>query len=567
VASTAAAAGPDRTLYLDAQKAQTQLEKSRQRQALQAEWEKVVLAYRRVVARYPRSPYCDNALLAVGNLYRQMAGRFGASRYDDAVKAYRMVVSEYPSSSLGESALHSAFEIIWKGGGPKQVREAGRRYLRTYPSGKHAKQVQEQMRNGGNGRNGLPATPRPGLAQVFNLRSWTGETSTRVVLDLDRQVKLKYSRIGNPDRLWIDLIGSRLHPNLTDRSFPVGDGLLEKVRIGPNREGVVRMVLDLRSVSEHNMFYLQDPPRLVVDVHANATRGKAVASTRKPATRPASRRTTSSPTRAPTRPAPKPPELNRAGDRSLARQLGLGARRIVIDPGHGGHDPGSIGRGGLQEKDLVLDVSMRLAKLVRRELGADVIMTRSTDKYLPLEERTAIANSKGADLFLSIHANSSRSRKARGVETYYLNFATDPHAEAVAARENAISQATLTDLQSLVKAITLNSKIDESRDFATSVHEAVVTTMKPTRNRGVRTAPFYVLIGASMPSILAEIAFLSHPAEEKLLRSSDYRQRLAQALLEGVRRYLEALSPTQTQRLTAQAEVTTVVSPKGGTRR
>jgi N-acetylmuramoyl-L-alanine amidase len=251
--------------------------------------------------------------------------------------------------------------------------------------------------------------------------------------------------------------------------------------------------------------------------------------------------------------APEPPEANRAGTYSLARQLGLGARRIVIDAGHGGHDPGTIGRAGLQEKDLVLDVAVRLERMVRSELGTDVVMTRSTDVFVPLEERTAIANSKGADLFLSIHANASRNPRARGIETYFLNFAQDPHAEAVAARENAISPATLKDLQGLVKAITLNSKIDESRDFATSVQEAMVSHQRshhPVEDRGVHTAPFYVLIGANMPSVLAEVAFVSNPEDEKKLKSSEFREVIARSLLRGVRDYLEALNRTQSRQLT-----------------
>jgi N-acetylmuramoyl-L-alanine amidase len=245
--------------------------------------------------------------------------------------------------------------------------------------------------------------------------------------------------------------------------------------------------------------------------------------------------------------------VNRAGSYSLARQLGLGARRIVIDAGHGGHDPGTIGRAGLQEKDLVLDVAQRLDKLVRAELGTEVVMTRSTDVFVPLEERTAIANSKGADLFLSIHANASRNPKASGIETYFLNFAQDPHAEAVAARENAISPATLKDLQGLVKAITLNSKIDESRDFATSVQEAMVEQQRghhDVEDRGVHTAPFYVLIGANMPSVLAEIAFVSNPEDEKKLKSAELRDVIAKSLLRGVRNYLEALNRTQSRQLT-----------------
>jgi N-acetylmuramoyl-L-alanine amidase len=253
--------------------------------------------------------------------------------------------------------------------------------------------------------------------------------------------------------------------------------------------------------------------------------------------------------------APSPPQPNRNGSLSIARQLGLGARRIVVDAGHGGHDPGTIGRAGLQEKDLVLDVAQRLAPLIRSELKAEVVMTRDSDVFIPLEERTAIANSKGADLFLSIHANSSRNTRARGIETYFLNFAKDPHAEEVAARENAISAATLKDLQGLVKAIALNSKIDESRDFAAMVQEAMVGNLRRHNagalNRGVHAAPFYVLIGANMPSILAEIAFVSHPDEERLLKTQEYRERVAQSLLEGVRGYLLALNQTQTRQLTS----------------
>jgi N-acetylmuramoyl-L-alanine amidase len=259
---------------------------------------------------------------------------------------------------------------------------------------------------------------------------------------------------------------------------------------------------------------------------------------------------------------PLPAQANRAGSYSLARQLGLSARTIVIDAGHGGHDPGTIGPRGLQEKEVVLDVALRLARLVRARLGAEVILTRSADEFVPLEERTAIANSRGADLFLSIHANASRSPRPRGVETYFLSFAADPHAEAVAARENAISAATMKDLQNLVKAIALNSKLDESRDFASSVQEAMVANIKPhypsLQDRGVRTAPFYVLIGANMPSILAEIAFVSHPEEEKMLGRTEHRERVAWSLCEGVRAYLETLNRTQMRQLTGASGGPTV---------
>jgi N-acetylmuramoyl-L-alanine amidase len=640
-------AKPDRALYLDAQAEMQALKGSPARLAKRAEWEKVALKFQRVVARYPQSAYCDDALLTQGDVYRNMAARFKSERYEEqAVETYRFLVKEYPSSRHAEAALYAVFELAAESGDRKRLAEAGREYLAAFPRSARAKAVKAQVRQRVPVQEAaLPQPPPPGLTQVFNLRFWSGESSTRVVIDVEKPVPIKHDRIRNPDRLWIDLEGARLHPNLTDRSFPVGDGLLEQVRIGQNRDRVVRIVLDFKAVKDHQVFYLENPTRLVVDVNAPArprmasadppaVTGSATAAAATPmttpsappgstlpssspwtvvaapptTTRPASppppdvdrlpsrrlpalatpdmqnadastrtgtrnapvelegpERSSPPPTQVarndkpaartttrvePTSPtAPTPPVANRAGSYSLARQLGLSARRIVIDAGHGGHDPGAIGPGGYQEKDLVLDVALRLEKLLRAELGADVVMTRATDVFIPLEERTAIANAKGADLFLSIHANSSRSRTARGIETYFLNFAKNAHAEEVAARENSISSATLKDLQNLVKAITLNSKIDESRDFAANIQEAMIDSLRPhypdVQDRGVHQAPFYVLIGASMPSVLAEIAFVSNPQEERVLRTAEHRQNIAHSLAEGVRTYLTALNRNQ----------------------
>ncbi len=704
----AASGRPDRTLFQEAERAERALRTSTRLQGRRAEWERVIFQYRRLVARYPQSPYCDNALLAIGDLYRGLAARLGQARYkNDALDAYETLTEEYPSSSLGEQALYNAVQITREQGDRRRLTEAAKEYLGAFPDSPRASDVKALVRRSAPERAAsLPTPPPPGLARVFNLRFWSGESSTRVVVDLEREVPMRFDRIAAPERLWIDLKGTRLHPNLKDRAFPVGDGLLEQVRIGQNQDDVVRIVLDVKTVKAHNVFYLQDPPRLVIDVQGTGARGALVAQAAPPVASPspalpsptpspmptplarvsatpappprvepspAVATTTSEPPIAPVAPRPSPtptaearrpvepnppgerdpeptllptrrvagaaprgqpaapeasasphrranvdvdlrgaapnpsarpttprptplpsavptpapptprsatrdegdppaavptplpgaPRPNRSGGMSLARQLGLGARRIVVDAGHGGHDPGTIGRNGLQEKDLVLDVALRLTARLREDLGAEVVMTRATDVFIPLEERTAIANSKGADLFLSIHANSSRNAQARGIETYFLNFAKNPHAEAVAARENAISAATLKDLQGLVKAITLNSKIDESRDFAASVQEALVGHLREhyggdVVDRGVHTAPFYVLIGANMPSILAEIAFVSHPEEERRLRTPEYRERIANSLFHGVRRYLEELNRSQPRQLTRAEKRTEV---------
>jgi N-acetylmuramoyl-L-alanine amidase len=246
----------------------------------------------------------------------------------------------------------------------------------------------------------------------------------------------------------------------------------------------------------------------------------------------------------PATPPPAAPSTNLRGGFSLARQLGLGISRIVIDPGHGGHDPGASGR-GVTEAELVLDVALKLEQRLLKIPGIEVVLTRRTNVFVPLEERTAIANRAEADLFLSIHANASRNERARGVETYFLNFASSSEAAAVAARENSASGGNMNNLPDIVKAIALNNKVDESRDFATYVQRAMTDKLRShnrdLRDLGVKQAPFVVLIGASMPSVLAEISFVTNRNEAQLLRSSAYRQRIADALLDGVTKYQRAL--------------------------
>lgn len=244
-------------------------------------------------------------------------------------------------------------------------------------------------------------------------------------------------------------------------------------------------------------------------------------------------------------PAPIPPPT-RDGQRSLTRALGLKISRIVIDPGHGGHDTGTIGPTGFMEKDLCLDVAVRLGKIMQQRLpGAEVVYTREDDTYVPLEERTNMANESKADLFLSIHANSSRDHNTRGIETYYLNLKGTPEAMEVAARENATAQGGVHDLQDLVEKIARNEKLGESREFATEIQDSLskrVLRSNKARNRGVRKAPFVVLIGANMPSVLAEISFLSNPSDEQLLKKPEYRQRVAEGLYQGVAKYLGSLN-------------------------
>lgn len=247
-----------------------------------------------------------------------------------------------------------------------------------------------------------------------------------------------------------------------------------------------------------------------------------------------------------TLPATHAAQPNALGERSLIRALGLKIGKIVVDAGHGGHDTGTIGSNGLREKDLVLDVALRLGRLLQNKLGADVVYTRDDDTFIPLETRTAIANQNQADLFISIHANSSPDPEARGIETYYLNFTSSPDALEVAARENAVSEKSIHELQDLVKKIALKEKIEESREFAADVDKSLraglMSRSPGLKDRGVKKAPFIVLIGANMPSILAEISFVSNPTDERRLKTPEYRQRIAESLYRGVAKYVSGLS-------------------------
>jgi N-acetylmuramoyl-L-alanine amidase len=309
-----------------------------------------------------------------------------------------------------------------------------------------------------------------------------------------------------------------------------------------------RVILDLNARAPHTVYALYNPYRVVIDFARESTKETKVASTTTKAAQTDTKSAAGSKSPAEAR-AVKPPSVNGRGGFSLSRQLGLRVARIVIDPGHGGYDPGAM-NDGVSEADVVLDVAMRLERMLAQQPGAEVVLTRRANVYVPLEERTAMANRADADLFLSIHANASEDDRARGIETYFLNFAPNPAAEAIAARENAASARTMRQLPDIVKAIALNNKIDESRDFASFVQSAMMERLKRgnanAKDLGVKQAPFMVLIGATMPSILAEISFLTNPQEAVLLRGTTYRQQIAEALFNGIMRYQRSLKTDAT---------------------
>jgi N-acetylmuramoyl-L-alanine amidase len=355
--------------------------------------------------------------------------------------------------------------------------------------------------------------------------------------------------------MFLDFKGARPADGLLGSKQYPGD-VVPEIRLGRHKDETTRVVMALAGVGRYTMFALYDPYRLIIDfvrgtpppapVPAKSSDTATIATTLPKAD---SRPPVPAPLKTEPLPAiprelpPAVPATNVVGGFSLARQLGLGVSRVVIDPGHGGHDPGAHA-GRLNESELVLDVALRVEKLLLAR-NFEVVLTRRTDVFIPLEDRTALANRQQADLFLSIHANASGNTKARGVETYFLNFASNPEAEALAARENATSARGMHSLPEIVRAITLNNKLDESRDFAGLVQRAMVKRLTPAnrslRDLGVKQAPFVVLIGAAMPSVLAEISFLSNRNEGALLRTPAYRQRIAEALADAIMQYQGSL--------------------------
>lgn len=393
----------------------------------------------------------------------------------------------------------------------------------------------------------------------------------RVVLDLEDGVEFTASQLSNPERLMVELRPAKKGKAAPVSEAPAAPKPVEQAKVETPKV-VVQPPAAAKSADEDlfpknslippvfaTMAGLSStPPPISAKMVSPSQAVIPAPSVRSIEVEPVASLVKETPKETPRVPAvvdnlsePKAAARNSNGERSLTRVLGLKLGRVVIDPGHGGHDQGTRSKNGLLEKDLVLDVSKRLAELLKERMGTDVVLTRSDDTYLALEERTRLANDQKADLFLSIHANSSPVKNVAGVETFYLNFSTGREDLDLATRENAASQRTIGDLKEVVSKIALRAKVDESREFAlriqNSLHTTAVKQNKEAKDRGVKRAPFVVLIGADMPSVLAEIGFLTNSRDEALLKSDEHRDRIAEALYQGIAGYAESLSRAGTQ--------------------
>ena len=573
---TGAPAQTAKQLYEAARQADQSLRGSQTAMRNRDRWEAVGRKYRSVVLSFPRSGYCDDALHYEGGIYRDAAERFDNRRLAvRAADARALLIRGYPASRWVPKALYEQVRVYaGRLDDEAEARRALERLRKRAPRAAETRMAAAVL-----AKPEARPTPAPAAAAepraaetrrtvavkqevkpadppttVQNIRHWVGDSHTRVVIDLSGATPYTEGRLVNPDRVFFDLHGSSPDEELEGRSFPIEGSHLRRIRLGVPEEKTTRVVLDFSSIREVTVFALPDPYRLVVDIHgappvrvADGPGDEAAPEADESPPEPARRAAAETPeTGDEVSPSlPRPTE----GGYSVARQLGAGVRRIVIDAGHGGKDPGTHS-GSLREKDIALDIAKRLRDNLT-ERGFEVIMTRDTDVFIPLEQRAFIANSREADLFVSIHVNAARNRKARGLETFYLNLATSPDAIEVAARENAATgKVRMADVDNLLKQILNHTWKEESREFATTIQarmvESILGRAKHAQNRGVKTAGFHVLLGAKMPAVLVEVGFVSNREEARQLRSASHRKKLAAAIADGVIRYTETLGQVVT---------------------
>jgi len=502
---------------------------------------------------------------AAESLY--MAGKTSFELYqvsglkEDARKAAAYldrIPDAYPKSSLADDALELSAKIHETAlEAPVPAYNRYQRIVTQYKSGDMVTRARGKVRELS---RYLPREPKPkpqpvntpavAGKQLKSIRFWSNPGYTRIVLNTGTPVRFTSNFLkGDPEngqvpRIYVDLEQTELVDDL-NRSQDVNDGLLQKIRAGQPDESTTRVVLDVESFRDYKIVPYEEPFRIVIDVFGDVP-AQAAETTRSPDPEPVAEPEVRSPPKDDIAvllaPAPKEAPLKVHVPES---RVGQGLRRIVVDAGHGGKDPGAVGPNGTREKDVVLEIARVLARKLEKELGCEVIMTRTGNTFLELEERTAIANKVGADLFISVHANASPSHKVSGIETFYLNFSKNDKAVEVVARENGTSLKQVGDLEMILLDLMANSKINESSRLAAEIQKSLVGQLGrhyKVKDLGVRQGPFYVLLGATMPSVLVETAFISHPKEEKLLKSTTYQERTADAIVAAVRNYAVSLN-------------------------
>jgi N-acetylmuramoyl-L-alanine amidase len=545
------------------------LMRSKEKKKLRHKWAECIDAYRNVASRYPQSEEAGWALYKAAKLQENLSQYSGKPQdLDEAIELYRRVINDYPNHRLADDAQYRIGEIYYHE--KNDITQAYLEFLKVekkFPKGDMRPKAQQMVEKLSgmitrkeNQKEIKEANANAqGLAQVQEIRHWSTPNYTRVVIDLERPVQFEHhllpedKELKKPRRIYLDLKSAQV-PKEIDSVIPIRDGLLQGARAAQYTKDTVRVVLDIDNIEGYKVFPLQDPFRIVIDVRGAEVKEKTEEKTKEKESEPEKEKEPDKDKerkdlakvepRRPRRGVAKAKEADKTV--TLARQLGLSVKRIVLDPGHGGKDPGCYIDGQIVEKDITLALAQIVEKKVQEKFGIEVLLTRDKDVFVPLEKRTAFANVNKADLFISLHINANKQSEVHGFETYFLNMATDERAVLLAARENATSEKSISDLQSILNDLMLNTKISESSKLAHDVQRGVLGQVRRryegVRDLGVKQAPFYVLIGAEMPAILVETGFMTNSVERKRLQNPRYLETLADGIVAGVERYMKSLS-------------------------
>ncbi|HMA85804.1 MAG TPA: N-acetylmuramoyl-L-alanine amidase [Desulfosalsimonadaceae bacterium] len=488
--------------YFEAEACYKDLRQHPERQAYRVYWKNCIDRFAAVYQAHPDDSWAPAAMFMTARLYEELYSHsYSLDDKEKAADIYERLTHTYPESEYRGKAQAKLDQM------PDAIADA--------------------IAHAGSETDGNPSADKANnsdhssMATVTGIRYWSNAEYTRVVVDATKETSFqnnllkKDPAINKPyQRLYVDLNNTRL--GAVEKKIPINDNLLRAARAAQYRKDMVRVVVDIKSFEDYNIFSLKNPFRIVIDVRGERAAPKIASKV--------------------------------APEDSIVKSLNLGVNRIVIDPGHGGKDYGAPGYlRGVHEKDVVLEISRKLAEMIETQIGCEVLMTRKTDKYLTLEERTAIANTENADLFISVHANAARNHRAFGIETYFLNLTTDEEAIAVAARENSTSRKNISELDSILQDLLNNAKINESSRLATYVQDSLCGHLAGNysriNNKGVKQAPFYVLLGAQMPSILVETSFVSNQRECRRLTDPAYQSELCEGIVSGLSEYIKEIQP------------------------
>jgi N-acetylmuramoyl-L-alanine amidase len=539
-----------REKFVEAENRYNKLRKDSKKRKYRHNWLRSIEMFQTVYQIDPTGQWAAAGLYMSGKLYAELF-RYSGRHADkeESIDLFQKIVSDFSRSAYKPKAVkelkHFGISVPWKAADTKKKSSVAKS-TQSPPSSTEKKDDAEDIiaTTARVAQNETIAADVPvtdvghkdnstsdgGPVTISGLRFWSNPSYTRVVVDADDETHYNHRllkkdpALNKPQRLFVDLKKSRLGKDI-QKVIPINDNMLLDARAGQYTADMVRVVIDIKSFDTYKTFSLKNPFRVVIDVWRKT--GSTVAKSDS--------------------------KSSTLSTGALAKQLSLGVSKIVIDAGHGGRDYGAPGYlKGVHEKHITLQLAKRLAKKIRSRLGCEVIMTRTSDRFLSLEERTAIANTKMADLFISIHTNAVRNRKAYGIETFFLNLATDDDAIMVAARENATSKKNISDLQTILSDLMQNAKINESSNLAGHVQKSLCNHLKKgyskIKNKGVKQAPFYVLLGAQMPAILIETSFISSPRECKRLVDTKYQDQLCQGILNGIERYIDVIKPVALQK-------------------